>query len=62
MKSLVSILGMTLFIVSACVSATPSYAQRSQGDYKTFMSYYADNCATLTPSGNVAFGCPLPIR
>jgi hypothetical protein len=38
------------------------HAQRSPGDYKTFMSYYWDNCATPTPSGKVPFNCAAPAR
>jgi hypothetical protein len=58
MKNITAIFGMALVIVSACVATTPGYAQRTQRDYNTFMSYHLDNCATPTPSGKPAFGCP----
>jgi hypothetical protein len=44
-------------LISPVNNTQPSYAQRTAGDYNRFMSYWADNCSTLTPSGRVPFGC-----
>jgi hypothetical protein len=62
MSRQIVLLFATAIVLASGLFSTPVRAQRSPGDYKTFMSYYWDNCATLTPSGQVPFNCPAPTR